>query len=190
MALFQNQIDKSIEQLENLSGRERMLVGVGGLSAIVLIGFLVFLMLNSSLKNQEANNRDLEIKLERILQKQGEYLAARRKVKQIEQRIRTKGVRSLIPYLDRKSRKFNLRISSMRPIQSESTTGKKQNNVKENPVRIELNKADLSAVARFFQAVERSGRVVKIRKLLMRPNFADPKKVNVVAEVSSFILTQ
>lgn len=187
MALFQEQTDKLMDQLEQLSGRERMLVGVGGFAAVVLFGFILSFFLNSSLRSQESNNRDLEIKLERILQKQSEYVAARKKVKELENRIQTRGVRSLIPYLDRASRAYQLRITSMNPIVLERA-GKRNSRVIEKSVRIELNKADLGAIARFFQKVERSGRVVKVRRLTMRPNFVDSKRVNVVAIVSSYIL--
>lgn len=189
MALFQNQIDKVVDQLETISARERMLLLVGGLAALLLGGFLVSLLISSSLQQQESTNREMELNLEKILRKQGEYFAARKKVKQMEARIRTKGVTRLIPYLDSASKRFQLRIESMRNVSLDVREGKKKR-VKELSVRVELLKADLGAVARFFESVERSGRVVKVRQLRMRPNFSDSKKVDVVAVVSSFVMNK
>ncbi len=186
MAFLQNQIDTAVDRLEQLTSRERMLVLVGSVAGILLLGYIVSLWVNSSLTGIEGSNQVMERRLETISQIQGQYEQAQNKVRQIKRKIANNRV-DLVRFVSAQSQTFSLNIDSMNFINDQSSS-KKNKDVAERAVRIELKKAPLANLAKFLDALENSGKIVKVRKLRMRPNFAEPDKIDVSATVATYTL--
>ncbi len=187
MALFEEKIDAATDYIERLSPRDRMLllVVVGGV--FLLFAFFFSLYVGGKERAMVSTNRDLELKLRKMLQIKGEFEDARRKVRALEQRLKTTGSVNLIPFLDRISRKFNINITSMNPVVDEIAP-RKNSRIKASSVRIQIQAVELANLARFLDAIENSGKVVKVVELQLRPNFSDPSKPDVKAVISTYIL--
>jgi type II secretory pathway component PulM len=186
MALFQDQIDRLTDQLERLSPRDRMLVFIMFVAGLLLITYLTSLLIGQSIETADANNRELEIRLEDINQIQGQFEQARQKVREIEQRIASNNV-ELVRFLGDLSSQHKIDIHSMSPATVESRTPQKQQSkVREESVQIEMRGATLATLARFLDAIENSGHIIKVRRLRLTPNFNKPENVDVTATISTY----
>ena len=185
MALFEEQFEGVTEYLERLAPRERtvLLAGVG--AGVALLGFLLYLWIGGSLDNRLADNTDRTRKLEKILQLEGEFDRARKKVAQIERRVASNRV-NLISFLDQVSRSTGVSISQMDP--APEATSRRGSRVKEETVRVNIAKVKVGPLARFMDRIENSGRLVKIRRLIVKPTFANRTVLEVSLHVSTYRL--
>lgn len=186
MAFLQNQIDTAIDRLEQLTARERMLVLVGSVAGILLMGYIISLWVNSNIESIEGTNQAMERKLETISRIQGQYEQAQNKVRQIKRKIANNRV-DLVRFVSAQSQTFSLNIDSMNFISAQEGRNKNKE-VAERAVRVELKKAPLANLAKFLDAIENSGKIVKVRKLRMRPNFSEPDKLDVTATIATYSL--
>ena len=188
MALLQESIDKTVDQLEQLTSRERMLVLVGSVAGLLLIGYIFSLWFNSSLNEIESNNQALERKLEEISRNQTKFDRAKQKVQRIKRRIANNRV-DLSTFVSQQSQKFAISIESMNFINPRSEGAEKRDkDVLEKSVRIEMKATPLANLAKFLDSLENSGKIVKVRQLRMNPNFSNPEKIDVTATISTYSL--
>ena len=127
----------------------------------------------------------LQRELEKILQLEGEFDRARKKVAQIERRVASNRV-NLISFLDQVSRSTGVSISQMDP--APEATSRRGSRVKEETVRVNIAKVKVGPLARFMDRIENSGRLVKIRRLIVKPTFANRTVLEVSLHVSTYRL--
>ena len=188
MALFEEKIDSATDYLERLSPRDRMLLLIIGVGVLIMVSFFFSIYVGSKERSMLSNNRDLELKLRKMLTIQGEFEYARRKVRELEQRLKTTGSVNLIPFLDQISRKFSINITSMNPVSNDMSPTRKNSRITASSVRIQIQAVELANLARFLDAVENSGKIVKVVEIQLRPNFSTPSKPDVKAVISTYIL--
>ncbi|MCB9638037.1 MAG: hypothetical protein H6727_03920 [Myxococcales bacterium] len=190
MAFFEEKIDQVTAYLEQQSPRDRMLALVAGIGGLLLALYVGNMVVGGSFSRQEGNNRDLAKQLAQISQLQGRFEAARRKVERLERRIKQAGRLNLLTFLDKLSQKHNINISSMTPVSDALGSDNRKKRLRERSVRVSISAADLGSLARFLDAIENSGKIVKVRQLKMSPNFSDPAKPDFNATISTYDLMQ
>ena len=188
MALFESQVERMTDYLERLSSRDRVLLVVVIVGVVLLVGFLFSVLVGGKRRSLEANNRDLAKKLGQIMQMQGQFEQARRKVRALERQIKRNGNVQLVPFLDRLSKKNNLNITSMNPAVIEEGAKKADSRIRERAVKIRIQAAPLHNLAKFLQDIERSGKVVKVRSLRLTPNFSERTKPDIQAVIATYSL--
>lgn len=187
MALFEQQMEQVTNQLESMSSRDRMLVLVILIAGLALVGFLFNFFVGQSVRARKDTNLDLKSKLEKIMALEGQFQQARRKVLLLENRLKRQSIR-LTTFLGKQSKKFGINIDSINPVLIEGVDKKKNSRIVPEAVRISIQGADLASLARFLDAVENSGKTVKIRQLKLNPNFTTPSKPDVTAQVVTYKL--
>ena len=185
MEFVQSQIDRLVDQLERLSPRERLLIVTTAVSVAAVIFYLLSLFIGSSLDSLRVENRSLASKLEEIYRLEPLYRQARAKIEEVKARLANNRV-DLVRFLSDLSNRFNLLIQSMTPEKEESKD--LDSSVREESVRIEMQAIPIGELAKFLDAIENSGKIVKVRRLKLRPNFTQPDKLDVIATISSFTL--
>ena len=186
MALFEQQVDSLVDYLERISPRDRMMLGVIVAGVSVLVLFLGSMFINGRQRSMEDANDQVRKKLVQIKQMQGKFEQARRQVQDLKRKLNQNRV-NLMPFLDKLSQKYSISISSMNP-ETVEVVGKNTTGIKEEAVRIQLQAVPLASLAKFLDAIENSGKVVKVRKLKLKPNFSDSAKPDVDAVISTYVL--
>ncbi len=185
MEFIQNQIDRLVDQLERLSPRERLLIVSAAVAGIAMVFYLTSLFIGSALNSLREENRTLVAKLEEIYRLEPIYRQAKAKIEAVKSRLANNRV-DLVRFLSDLSNRYNLLIQSMTPEREESKD--LDQSVKEESVRIEMQAVPIGELAKFLDAIENSGKIVKVRRLKLRPNFTQPDKLDVMATISSFTL--
>lgn len=189
MAFIQEQIDALIDRLEQLTSRERTLVLIGSFAGLILFVYILSLWIGGNLDSMDARNISLEQRLEEINRIQGQYDQAQNRVRELKRRIANNSV-DLVRFVSTKGQEFSVTIDSMNFITPEESGSSKNKEVDEKSVRIEIKKVPLANLAKFLDALENSGSIVKVRRLRMAPNFSAPEQIDVSATISTYSLKQ
>lgn len=183
MALFSEPIERLTDALEQMAPRDRSLVLLLSAAVILFVSYFGSTYISRRVRQAEEENRDLIKKLEQIAQLEAQFNQARQKVLQLENQIEKNPV-SLVPFLDQLSQKHKVTIDSMTPITAEGD--QKEARLRERAVRISMSAVPLASLAQFFDGIENSGKIVKVRQMTIKPNFTDPTKPDVDAVVASY----
>jgi hypothetical protein len=187
MALFEQQMEQITNQLESMSNRDRMLVVIIAVAGLALVAFLFNFLVGQSVRSRMDTNLELKRKLDKIMALEGQFQQARRKVLLLENRLKRQSIQ-LTTFLGQQSAKFGIRIDSINPVLIDGIDSKTKSRIKPQAVRISIQGADLASLARFLDALENSGKTVKIRQLKLNPNFTTPSKPDVTAQVVTYKL--
>lgn len=166
-----------------LSPRERMLVTLAGVGAVIFISSIVMTTVNSSMNRREASIAEKQLSLEQVAVFARSYGENERARKAIEAKLGGPPVR-LMSMMQELTDKNGLTVGSMND-RGESTDG----DIKESVVEVSIASTPVDKLTAILNELERKPQPVKVRKLRVKRNSAD-ETLNVTLTVSSYQLAR
>jgi len=176
---------KGIDQfLMRLSGREKWMLGGGGLVAILLITY--FTLVDPVLQRMDKLEKLIPRKQQalrelRVLKE--EYKEVTQKIEVIEKGLPAESAFSSLSFLEENAAKNRIRdnIAFIRPL---SPQIKKP--YREIPVEVKIENVDLVQIIPFLTAIEKAPQGLRIKRLAMKTRFSDPNKMDLTFLVLSY----
>lgn len=170
--------------LGQLTPRERLLVSLAGVSVVVFVASITWTSLSSSIGRKEASIEEKALMLQQVAAYAQTYQESEAARRQMEMRLGSEPVR-LSSHVESVATANQVTIPTL------SDLGEKQlEGVRESLVEIRLPKIGLNELNALLNNLEKSQRVVRIRKVRMRRDPADPKMLNVTVVVGSYWLSK
>ncbi len=170
--------------LMRLSGREKWMLGGGGLLAIFLVVYFIWVdpMLMRMEKLEKLIPRKQQALQELLLLKE-EYLEISQKIKGIEKGLPAESAFSSLSFLEENAASNRIRdkIAFIRPL---SPQLKKP--YREIPVEVKIEDVSLYQIIPFLSAIERAPQGLRIKRLAIKTRFSDPDKMDVTFLVLSY----
>jgi len=176
---------KGIDQfLMRLSGREKWMLGGGGLVAILLISYFMWIdpMLLRMDKLEKLIPRKQQALRELLILKE-EYLEISQRIEGLEKGLPAESKFSSLSFLEENAAKNHIRdkIAFIRPLGPQV-----KKNYREIPVEIKIENVKLQQIIPFLTAIERAPQGLRIKRLAMKTRFSDPDKMDVTFLVLSY----
>ncbi len=167
---------------QNLSARERMLVG--GAGGVLLLGLLLFgiVMPALSASNRVAERADAaEQQLGALLRLRREYDEVQGRLSGVEQRIRSEERGNLRTMLESLASRSSVKVDSMEPQATPANTA-----YRENKVEVGLAGVTLPQTVNYLHQIETAPQVLSVKSLRVRTRQDKPELLDVTFTVSSF----
>jgi len=175
-------LDNVKNAFAQLTPRERLLLGVAGAGLALFVSSIVFSSLSSSISRREISIEEKEGQLKQVAANAQTYAESERSRQELEGRLGGAPLR-LLPHLQELCDRNGLTIGSMND-RGETALG----GLKESLVDLQLTSAPIEKFIPLLNAVEKSPRPVKIRKLRVRSAGTDAKTLQVTMTVATYAL--
>lgn len=170
--------------LAQLTQRERVMLALAGLSVVVFVGSVTWAQLAGAINRRELA---IEEKLQN-LQQVGAYAQTfqdtERSRRELELRMGGQPLR-LVTHLQEITNRHGLTITSLNDRGEVAA-----DQVKEQVVDLEVRNMPIDKLSAMLNEVERSPRIVKVKKLRVRRQGGDEKLVNVSLTVATYQLNK
>ncbi len=168
-----------------LTWRERIAIGVGG---ALLVGILIsyFGIAPAQRRIKELNRRipELEEDLMRIKELNGEYQELKEKVDSITKGLEARGDFAIPTFLENLAREVKVEYDLK--TKPERRIGERY---KESSVEVKLEGIDLEDLRDFLYKIENSDQFLRVVRLRITPNKADPEEaIDATFDVSTIIM--
>jgi len=176
---------KGIDQfLLRLSGREKWMLGGGGIVALFLITY--FMWIDPVLIRMEKLEKLIPRKqqaLQELLVLKEEYSEVAQKIEVIEKGLPAESAFSALAFLEDNAKRNRIRdkIAFIRPL---SPQLKKP--YREIPVEVKIQNVKLRQIIPFLIAIEKAPQGLRIKRLAMKTRFSDPDKMDLTFLVLSY----
>lgn len=167
-----------------LSGREKWMLGGGGLIVIFLLSYFMWVdpILLRMEKLEKLIPRKQQALRELILLKE-EYLEIAQKIEDIEKGLPAESTFSPLSFLEENAVKNRIRdkIAFIRPLGPQL-----KKPYREIPVEIKIENVNLHQIIPFLTAIEKAPQGLRIKRLAMKTRFSDPDMIDVTFLVLSY----
>jgi len=167
-----------------MSRREKLLVGGTAAGFVLFVGSVVLGQVARSVSRHEASIEEKTSSLAQIAVYARDYAESERTRKELENRLGGPAP-SLVTHMQTLADKYGLGIGSMSDRGLNHVGG-----VDESVVELQIANAPLDKLVGLVNDVEKSPRIVKLRKLRVRRTTGDPKLLNVTLTVTTYSLPQ
>jgi len=179
-----NPLSGAARAFAQLTARERLLVSLAGVSVVVFISSIVYSSLASSIGRREASIEEKSGLLQQVAAYAQTYQESESARRAMEMRLGSDPV-GLSGHVQSVAAEAKLVSPSI------SDLGEKQlEGVREALVELRLPKVGLTEVNELLNRIEKSPRVVRVRKVRMRRDSGDPKMLNVTIVVGGYWLSR
>jgi len=182
---FRSQFERLAEAWASLSLRERRLIALMAVAAVVFVGALGFNALRRNIAVREANIALKKQQMEQIGVLAEGYREAEMARQRIEARIKGTPVR-LFSYLEDLAKKQQITLGDMQD-RGTDTIG---DGITRNTVEVSFARIDLRSLTAFLNEIEKSQQLVKVEKLRMRGRSDDPNALDAAVTVSTYSLSK
>ncbi len=168
---------------DNLSGRERRLVGLaGGIAAIALIALGIVQPLMAYAANIELRAENAEQKLQVMVRLRRDFDAVQASLTKVEDRINAnQEKRNLLTLLEALAQESSVKISSMEERKSLDDV-----KFKETRVEVRLKRVTLKDTVSYLHAIEASNRLLTVKSLHIKNRTDKSSLLDVNFNVSTF----
>ena len=167
-----------------LSARERNLVAFAGVAFVIFVSSIAYTSLASAIGRREASIEEKGGMLQQVQAYARTYQEAEANRRQMELRLGTDTV-ALSGHVQ------NVAAAAKVVSPTIADLGEKQlEGVREALVEIRLPKVGLNELNDLLNQLEKSPRIVRVRKVRMRRDNTDPKALNVTVVVGAYWLTK
>jgi len=167
---------------QNLSARERLLVGsAGGVLLFGLIWFGMLMPLLSAHDRVAARADAAEQQLGALVRLRHDYDDAQGRLASVEQRIRSEARGNLRTTLESLASRATVKVESMEPQASPANDA-----YRENKVEVGLAGVTLPQTVNYLQQIETAPQVLSVKSLRIRTRPDKPELLDVTFTVSSF----
>ena len=169
----------------DFSARERWIIGLGGVAALLSILFVV--VVDPLLERTAVLDRQHERKTreyEELSRLEGDYRRVQERLTLLEQRLaRSGGQFALLPFLEETATSTGIRdqIVAMQPQPTVPMAG-----YRETTVEIRLDGTQLPQLLALLAAVEKAPALVQIKRLQITPRYDTPYLLQVTIRVASY----
>lgn len=170
--------------LAQLTKRERMMLALAGVSVVIFIGSIIWASLSSAITRHEVSIEDKQQKLQQVAAYAQGFAETERARRELEGRLGGQGIR-LVSHLQEIANRNGLAITSLN-----DRGEQKIDQVQEQIVDLEVRNMPIDKLSTVLNEVERSPRIVKVKKLRVRRLAGDEKLVNVSLTVATYALAR
>ena len=164
-----------------MNARERRLLGIVGLAALVVMILAVPFALEAVVRSRTADNDELRQALSDVQEARGRVRERQAKKDAIALRY-AKRAPSLAGYLEQEARQQKLEVTDSTPL-PDVPHGKRY---VEHGTDIHLKKTGMLPLARFLESIEKSGYPLAVTRLNLRKRSGEPDSYDVEVGVSSY----
>lgn len=172
-------IDTLRDKWDGITPRERMLVVLLGISALVTLVLVVGFSISDRLDSMESENA----KRRRALAVLADY-RVRGRVTAAPGPVANIGVDpvKLESYLDKAAEKVGIKVPTYKP----RTPQDKQNGFRTHTVSLDVAGLTIDQVKDFLEAIENDNKLVVVSQLTIKRSFSDRTKLDVKMDVSTY----
>jgi hypothetical protein len=161
--MIANRLQSLRDRYERLSQRERTMVGVLGVTFIVMITLVGGFFITDGLASLEEKNADMRQALKDIESQRDPYLRARSKVKQLETRLGQQPIQ-LGGFLEQAAKDSGVQIPESNE-QPPTPAGKQYT---ERAIDLRLSHVTLDQLSQFLKRIETGPNLVVVKNLAIR----------------------
>jgi type II secretory pathway component PulM len=182
---FRSQFERLGAAWASLSHRERRMLGLMALAAVLFVAALGFTSMRRAINAHESSIAYKRSTMERVAVLAEGYREAEVARQRIESRIKGTPVR-LFSYLEDLAKKQNIELGDMQDRGSDSAG----EGITRSTVEVSFARIDLRSLTGFLNAIEKSQQLVKVEKLRMRGRSDDPNSLDATITVSTYSLAK
>lgn len=164
-----------------LSPRERVLVTLAGVAAVLFVVFMISLQLQAGVRARELRIGEKTRALGQVGTMAAGYKRVQAERAALEARL--KGAHTpLMSHVSQTGSALGIEVTDLRPVGAPVDLG----GVTEESVEVNLPRIDLVRLARMLQGLERGQGLVKVRRLRLSTRSDDPKLVDATVVVATY----
>jgi type II secretory pathway component PulM len=170
--------------LAQLTARERVMLALAGVSVVVFVGSITWAQLARSINRHELAIEEKLQSLQQVAAYAQTFQETERTRRELELRLGGQPLK-LVSHLQEITNRHGLTITS---VNDRGEVALDQ--VREQVVDLEVRNMPIDKLAALLSEVERSPRIVKVKKLRVRRQGSDEKLVNVSLTVATYQLAK
>jgi general secretion pathway protein M len=167
--------------LSRLSPRERVMGSAAGAAVILFVLFMVSMQIRSGVRSREARIEEKTRALAQVAALAGEYRRVQAERAAMEARLKGPPL-ALLSHVSQAGSALGIEVTDLRP----AGAPQEVDGITEESVEINLPRIELGRLAQLLQGLERSPRLVKVRRLRVSTRTDDPKLVDATAVVTTY----
>ena len=175
--------DKVFASFERLSGREQIMVLAIVVCVLAMVLFLGGYGIRKDLKQRRTRISAKTEKLEEIAALKGDYQRRLAEQNRLAEEVQKNEGFSLLSYLEDVSNKAQIELGNATPRNGEKTNS---DQVQEEAAEVKVRGVSLDRLYEFMRLVEEGNRLVVVRRLKIKHNYQDDKKLDAAITIGTF----
>lgn len=167
-----------------LTKRERILVAVAAAGMVLFVGSIVYSSVSRRISRHEMSIEEKLLAFEQVAVYAQTFTESERERKELERRLSGEPIR-LLSFMQKLAEKHGLSIGSMSE-RGENTVDQ----VKESLIELQIAAAPIDKLTKMLDEIEREPRILKVRKLRLRPVTGSETDMNVTLTVGAYQLVK
>lgn len=176
-----NLTNKITDSFEQLSFRERIMVGAGGVMLLIFICFTSWIVLNRKVELAQTRNIAKTKQLAELVKLQSTFSKREMEGKQLQNKLKNNKIR-LISHLEGAAKTAGVEIGKMTPHDSAPDA----DGIVETTVTIKLQKLSITRLQEFLTRVEDSQGIVFVKRLKVNKRFDDKSLLDAELAISTY----